>query len=183
MKAGRKMMRKTISIGLVVISLCLFAVPQDQQEPKRGPATPEETKRFLAIVHKLEKTPLDPSLNSEAKWALQWLDDIPEPTINMCFDPLGHFVIEEYRYDSRIRGLFVLGMGAYLLEHPQKAAANNAIYLAGVESALKAYRSILKTKPEAKSRALDELVAKEDEGLLADYVRDASKGCEDTNQT
>jgi hypothetical protein len=183
MKAGRKTMRKTVSIGLVVVFFCLFAFPQDQQDQKRAPSTPEERKRFFALVHKLEKTPLDTSLNSEAAWALQWLDDIPDVTVNMCFDPLGHFDAEEYRYDSRIRGLFVLGMGVYLLEHPQKAADNTAIYLAGVESALKAYRSILKTKPEAKSRALDELVAKEDEGLLADYVRDASKGCDDTNQT
>jgi hypothetical protein len=79
--------------------------------------------------------------------------------------------------------VFVLGMAVYLIEHPQKAADNSAVYLAGVESALRAYRAILKTKPEAKSRGLDELVAKEDEGLLQDYVHDASDACEDTNQT
>jgi hypothetical protein len=177
------MIRKTILVALGLLSICLLARAQDQQDQKRPPSTPEERKRFVTLVHKLEKTPLDLSLNPEVKWALDWLDDIPDVTVNICFDPLGHFAAEDYRYDSRIRGLFVLGMGVYLLEHPQKAADNTAIYLAGVESALKAYKSILKTRPEAKSRSLDELLAKDDEGLLPDYVRDASKGCEDTNQT
>jgi hypothetical protein len=180
------MMRKTILIAVTILSLCLLALPQDQQDQqdqKRSPSTPDERKRFVALVHKLEKTPLDPSLNSEATWALQWLNDVPDVTVNICFSPLGHFADEQYRYDSRIKGVFVLGMAVYLIEHPQKAADNSAVYLAGVESALKAYRAILKTKPEAKSRGLDELVAKEDEGLLQDYVHDASGACEDTNQT
>lgn len=111
------------------------------------------------------------------------MQDIPDINVTLCFAPLGHFVIEENRYDSRIRGQFVLGMGAFLVEHPQKAADNVAVYLAGVESALKAYRSILKSNPEAKSHTLDELVGKQDEGGLEDFVRDASKACDDTNQT
>jgi hypothetical protein len=181
MKAG-VMIRRTIFIGVALLSFCLLARPQDQEEPKRPPSTPEERKRFLTLVHKLEKTPLDQSLDSEVRWALQWLHDVPDININMCFAPLGHLVMDEYRYDSRIRGQFVLGMGAYLIDHPQKAADNTAIYLAGVESALKAYKSILKTKPDAKSHALDDLVAKEAEGQLEDFVREASKACDDTDQ-
>lgn len=175
-------MRTSLRI-VVVLFLALFAGAQDQEEPKRPPSTPEERKRFVALVHKLEKTPLDTSLDSEIKWALQWLYDIPDINVTVCLDPLGRFVNEKYRYDSRIRGQFVLGMGAFLIEHPQKTADNGATYLAGVESALKAYKSILKTKPDAKSRGLDDLVSKQDNGELANYVRDASKGCEDTNKT
>lgn len=176
-------MRHAARILLSLIFLTVVAATQDQQQEKRPPSTPEERKRFLTLVHKLEKTPLDQSLNSEVAWALKWLEDIPDVNVSICFDPLGPFIIEKYRYDSRIRGQYVLGMGAYLLDHPQKAADNRAQYLAGVESALKAYKSILKTKPEAKSQGLDGLVSKQDEGQLADFVRDASKGCEDTSQT
>lgn len=183
MKSQQTMIRKTILIALAFLSLGLFSSAQDQQESKRGPSTPEERKRYLAIVHKLEKAPLDSSLIPETKWALDWLNDVPDPTVNICFAPLGHFVAEEYRYDTKIRGIFVMGMGAYLIEHPQKAADNSSVYLAGLESALKAYRSILKTNPQAKSHTLDELVGKQDEGQLQEYVRDASKDCEDTNQT
>lgn len=172
-----------MNILLSVILLAGVAAAQDQQEPKRPPSTPEERKRFLTLVHKLEKTPLDQSLNPEIKWALQWLEDIPDVNINICVFPLGPFIDEGYRYDSHIRGQFVLGMGAYQLEHPQKVADNRAQYVAGVESALKAYSAILKSKPEAKSRGLDELLSKQQEGQLTDFVRDASKLCEDTGQT
>jgi hypothetical protein len=175
-------MRKPLYVLLPAIFLFLLAGAQDQQEPKRSPSTPEERKRFLAIVHKLEKSPLDQSLNSEVTWALQWLQDIPDVNVTICFAPLGRFANDEYRYDSKIRGQFVLGMGAYLVEHPQKAADSSATYLAGVESALKVYRAILKSKPEAKSRALDDLLAKQENGELNDFVRDASKACEDTNK-
>lgn len=175
-------MRRSLSL-CVVLLISLLAGAQDQQDEKRPPSTPEERKRFLTLVHKLEKTPLDQSLNSEVTWALQWLQDVPDLNVTLCFDPLGHFTIEEYRYDSRIRGQFVLGMGAFLIEHPQKTADNVATYMAGIESALKAYKAILKTRPEAKSHGLDELLSKQDEGDLTDFVRSASKGCEDTSQT
>lgn len=176
------LIRKTISIGLLILTLYLLAFSQDQ-EPKREPSTPEERKRFVTLVHKLEKTPLDESLTSEVRWAVGWLNDVPDINVTVCPNPLGRFVLESYRYRSRISTQFALGMAAFLIEHPQKAADNTATYLAGVESALKAYRSILKSKPEAKSNALDELVGKEAEGELEDFVRDASRGCDTTNQT
>jgi hypothetical protein len=181
--AGGGGMRKYKSVFVIIIFLSLFAGAQDQQDQKRPPSTPEERKRFIALVHKLEKTPLDSSLNSEVSWALQWLQDIPDVNVTICFDPLGPFVAEQYSYGTRIRGQFVLGMGAFLIEHPQKTADVSATYLAGVESALKAYKSILKSKPEAKSKALDDLVSKQDSGELTEFVRNASKACEDTNQT
>jgi len=170
------MRKTTIPVGLAILLLCSFAFSQDQPGAKRGPSTPEERKRFVAIVHQLEKTPLDPSLSSDVAWALQWLEDIPDITVTICWAPLGHFGMEQYPYDSRIRGQFVLGMGAALIEHQPRQA--DAIYLAGVESALRTYRSILKSKPEARSEVLDDLLAKRDDGTLRDFVHDASKACE-----
>jgi hypothetical protein len=177
------MMRKIISTLLVVVAASLLASSQDQPEQKRPPSTPEERKRFVAIVHKLEQSPLDQSLNSDVDWALHWLQDVPDINVSVCPMPLGNLTQEDYQYKTRLSVLYVLAMGAYLIDHPQKAADTVSQYLAGAESALKAYKAILKTKPQAKSRSMDELVAKEAEGQLADFVRDASKYCDDTNQT
>jgi hypothetical protein len=170
------MRRTAISAGLAILLLCISAFPQDRGGPKRAPSTPEERKRFVALVHRLEKTPLDENLDSETKWAMQWLDDVPDITVTICWAPLGHFPMERYRYEARIRGQFVLGMGAYQIEHGAKQA--DEIYLAGVESALKAYRAILKSKPDATSHSLDELQAMQDDGGLQKYVHDASKNCD-----
>jgi hypothetical protein len=182
------MMRKTFLLVLAILSLCVIASSQDQQQdqqqaPTRAPSTPEERKRFVAIVHKLEQSPLDQSLNSDVDWALHWIQDIPDINVSICPTPLGNLTQEDYQYKTRLSVLFVLAMGAYLVDHPQKAADNNSQYIAGVQSAIKAYKAILKTKPQAKSQSMDELVAKDAEGTLDDFVRDAAKACEDTNQT
>ena len=176
-------MRKSLKILLFVICFFSLSFAQDDQTPKRAPSTPEERKRFLAFVHKLEQSPLDQSLNSEADWALHWLQDIPDINVSVCPLPLGTLTQENYEYKTRLSVLFVLAMGAYLVDHPQKAADTVSQYLAGAQSALRAYKAILKTKPQAKSRSMDDLVAKEAEGQLEDFVRDAAKLCEDTNQT
>lgn len=176
-------MRKSLKILLFVICFFSLSFAQDDQAPKRAPSTPEERKRFVAIVHKLEQSPLDQSLNSEVDWALHWLQDIPDINVSVCPLPLGTLTQENYEYKTRLSVLFVLAMGAYLVDHPQKAADTVSQYLAGAQSALRAYKAILKAKPQAKSRSMDELVAKEAEGQLEDFVRDVAKLCEDTNQT
>lgn len=177
------MMRKTFLLVLALFSLCVMASAQDQQAPARAPSTPEERKRFVAIVHKFEQSPLDESLDSDVKWALQWLQDVPDINVSICPTPLGNLTQEEYQYRTRLSVLFVLSMGAYLVDHPQKAADTISQYIAGAQSAIKAYKAILKAKPQAKSRSMDELVAKDAEGELDGFVRDAAKACEDTNQT
>ena len=169
-------MSRSITVLLLALFSLLAASPA---RPQRGPSTPEERKRFLALVHKLEEAPLDPSLNSEIAWALQWLDDIPDVTVTICFAPLGNLPNEQYRYGSRVRGQFVLAMGAFLLQHPGKARDFPATYLAGVESALRVYRAILKDKRAPRSPALDHLLSKQNNGELADFVGEASKDCRD----
>jgi hypothetical protein len=177
-----KIMRKTMSIWLALAILGLLAWAQDP-ESKRGPSTPEERKRFLAIVAKFEKSPLDPGMITEVDWARQWLEDIPDVNVTVCPTPLGHFLTEKYQYKSRVGVQFTLAMGAFLIEHPEKASDTVSQYLAGIQSALRMYKAILASKPEAKSRALDDLLDRQAEGTLNDFVRQAGKLCEDTRAT
>ena len=60
--------------------------------------------------------------------------------------------------------------GAYILENPGKTTDWNAAFLAGMNGALRAYDSILKQKPEAKYRFLDDLRQQQDNGRLAGTV-------------
>jgi len=48
-----------------------------------------------------------------------------------------------------------------------------AVYIAGLEGALRAYESILTTKPNAKWKFLDDLIEKRNKGKLAEHVRQA----------
>ena len=67
---------------------------------------------------------------------------------------------------------------AFTIENPEKAGDRLAQFVAGVEGALRAYSAILQQKPEARSKSLDEILQKQSQGKLQEFVRDAAdKGC------
>ena len=162
--------------------LCALAGAQDDQDYRR-PSTPEERKRFVTLVHKLEESPLDPNLREDTQWALKWIEGVTDVNVTICPTPLGDLPDEDYQYKNRITVQYTLAMGAFLIEHPDKAGSTYSQYLAGVQSALKTYSAILKSKPSAKSHALDKLLATQKDGKLPDLVREAAKLCDETNRT
>ncbi|HEY1939308.1 MAG TPA: hypothetical protein VGJ33_15360 [Candidatus Angelobacter sp.] len=170
-----------IAVALFLLCAACFA---QQDEPKRAPSTKEERQRFLALTRKLEQDPLDKSLYADKTWAKQWLEDIPDINVNICAPLLFgmDFVAEQNRYTPQLSYQATFGSAAYIIEHPDKAGDMDAQFLAGVESALKAYSAIVKSQPEAKSKSLDALLEKQKQGKLADFVRNASKGCQDKKE-
>ena len=173
-------MRKALWSCLAVLTLSALAAPQNQ--PKRGPSTPEERTRFVALAQKLQQAPLDPELRPEVRWALRWLIEVPDLTVDLCTAPLGEFMKRKYKYSPEIVTQLTFSSGQFIIEHPDQVKDTGAQYVAGVEGALKAYQAILKAKPDAKSKELDELLQKQSEGKLGEYVRGAaSKGCKGNN--
>jgi hypothetical protein len=92
-------MKKAFSI---VVILGLVAVSVAQQQAQRGPSTSEERARFVTLTHKMEDSPLDPSLYEERKWGLVWLVQIPDITAEVCTAPLGDFQKRKYKYSPEI---------------------------------------------------------------------------------
>ena len=180
-------MKKNVSIFLLfIVGMALGSTPSRgaaQDEPKRSPSTAEERKRFLALTHKLEESPLDKSLYAEKKWAKQWIEEIPDINVNVCPVLLGQeFMISRYKYAPNLQYQVMFGNVAFLIEHPDKKDDTVAQYTAGVESALKAYKGILRADPEV-SRDMEDLLRKQTQGKLADFVKEASKACQDTSQS
>jgi hypothetical protein len=183
MQKTRSILRKLLFAGLTVAAFATLAAAQDQDAPKRGPSTPEERKRFIAIAHKLEAAPLDPSLRKERDWALHWIIDIPDINVNPCADLLGDFMDSRYRYKAEINGQVAFSMAAFMIEHPDKAKDIVAANTAGLEGALKAYRSILRIEPTAQSPFLEALAERQSQGKLTEVVRELTKkGCENGDQ-
>jgi hypothetical protein len=167
-------MRRYLLLLWVGLFLSTLAVAQGA---KRGPSTPEERQRFVTIAHKIEESPLDPSLVPEREWGLRWLIEVPDVNVNLCAAPLQEFVQTKYKYSRELVVQLTFSSGAFLIEHPDNKDPD-AQYVAGIEGVLKAYQSILKTKPDAKSKALDDLAQRQSQGTLSSYVRDAAdKGC------
>jgi len=177
-------MSKARVASFILLSFSILSLCSAQDEPKHAPSTREERQRFLALTRKLEQDPLDKSLYAEKKWAKQWLEDIPDINVTICAPVLfgGDFIQEQNKYTPQLSYQATFGSAAYIIEHPDKAGDLDAQFLAGVESALKAYSAIVKSEPQAKSKALDDLLEKQKQGKLADFVRSASKTCQDKKE-
>jgi hypothetical protein len=174
---------RMISFLVLTLSILSFCSAQDDQ-PKRAPSTAQERQRFLALTRKLETDPLDKSLYAEKKWAKQWLEDIPDINVNICAPLLfgADFIREQYKYTPQLSYQATFAEAAYIIEHPDKKGDTTAQYIAGMESALKVYSAILKSDATAKSKTLDDLLEKQKQGKLADFVRDSSKECDDKKE-
>ncbi len=181
-------MRKARIVSFILFSLSILSLCSAQNEPKRAPSTADERQRFLSLTRKLEQNPLDKTLYADKKWAKQWLEDIPDINVNICApvlfgtDFLREQIGEPYKYTPQLSYQATFGQAAYIIEHPDKKGDTTSQYIAGVESALKAYSAIVKTDATAKSKALDDLLEKQKQGKLGDFVRDSSKECEDKKQ-
>jgi hypothetical protein len=170
---------------LSLLFLLLFGtIAFAQDEPKRAPSTAEERQRFLSLTRKLEQNPLDKSLYDEKKWAKKWLEDIPDINVNICAPILFgmDFIREQNKYTPQLSYQATFASAAYIIEHPDKKGDTETQFVAGVESALKSYSAIVKSDPQAKSKALDELLEKQKQGKLADFVHAAGKSCEDKKE-
>ena len=168
-------MRQAVLVFLI-LSLGFSATAQD--EPKRGPSTAEERQRFVSLTRKLEQNPLDKSLYPDKKWALKWIEDIPDINVTPCPTVFGmDFIVSRYRYADNLMYQVLFGNVVFLIEHPDKKNDSVAQYTAGVESALKAYKGILRADPVV-SRTMEELLEKQSEGKLADFVKQSSKDCQ-----
>jgi hypothetical protein len=168
-------LRKLLCL-LLMSAFCLSIHAQDQ----RGPSTPEERQRMVALVHKMEQAPNDESLRPEIEWALKWLVEIPDISVSVCTAPFGKFWKEKYKgVPDHFVAQFTFAMAAFIIEHPDAARNNDKVaqYTAGMESVLRAYQSVLKNNPKARSRNLDDLLQKQKEGKLGDFIRSASEEC------
>jgi hypothetical membrane protein len=69
----------------------------------------------------------------------------------------------------------IFSAAAFKLEHLDHLRNDTGAYIAGVEGALRAYETLMKSVPDAKLGFLDDLVAKRDRGELADHVAKLAK--------
>jgi hypothetical protein len=143
----------------------------------RDPATAEPRQRVVAIAHKLEATPLDQTLFPEREWAKQWVLENPDVRIRMCMQLLPDLRRPRYKFRLEIVDQMMLSSAAFLIEHPDKSGDHLAENVGGLQGVLKAYSAIVKSNPDARVQALDEMLEKEPRGQLVEFARETIKAC------
>ena len=140
-------------------------------------SSPEDRQRLVSIERSLERTPLDSSLQADRKWAVQWLIDAPDVSVNVCLDPLGGVSEKDYARTAEVVVQYTIAMAALVIENPEKANDPDAQQLAGVEGALNAYRSMRAAQPNDTSPAFEKLLGMQSRGELPGFVHKAYLRC------
>ncbi len=174
---------KAHSVRAIVIATLLlgFFLVRDAraQEPQqqRGPSTAEERARAVKVAHELEDDPLAKDAKENRDWVIQWIVDIPDITVNVCFDYFGKMPNPAAGHSREIARQMIISSAAFMIEHPDKAKDEQAVATAGLLGSLKAYQSILKQEPDSRWPYLDKIVQMRDEGKLDDFVSDTRRKC------
>src|SRR5580700_10047439 len=167
----------TLLVGLVVTRAALA-----QQPPQRGPSTAEERARAVKVAHELEDDPLAKDAKDNREWVVQWIVDIPDITVNVCFDYFGKMPNPPKGHSKEIVRQMIISSAAFMIEHPDKAKDEQAVATAGLLGSLKAYQAILKGDPDARWPYVDKIVQMRDQGKLDDFVSDTRRKCAQDEQ-
>ncbi len=76
------------TIAIAILFLGCFT-PRPGRAQTRGPSTSEERARAVKVAHELEADPLAKDANEHREWMIQWIMEIPDITVNVCFDYFG----------------------------------------------------------------------------------------------
>jgi hypothetical membrane protein len=148
----------------------------------RGPSTPEERARFVALVRLLESDPLAENANATRQQLREWTVEVPDIRFKACPDLLGHAVGIDYPYSREINLQVMLSGAVLTIEDPGEARDDAAVYTAGVEGALRAYEVLVKSRPDGHLAALDDLIERRDRGELVDHITGlANEKCKRAN--
>ncbi|MGH9521570.1 MAG: hypothetical protein ACRD3E_03445 [Terriglobales bacterium] len=162
---------KTALAFLVFFSTLAAAAAQTQH----AASTPAERDRLVKLAAQLQASPLDPALDSDRAWAMKWIDQIPDITINLCdavFEPM-----KDAPHGNLLAEIFTISATAYIIQHPDKAALDAEVNAAGIKGMLKAYQTIVARAPRQRTDDLDDLLGRLKDGTLQQYVNDQTMKC------
>jgi hypothetical protein len=169
------MLKKTSLLAVVLAFLCSSASADAQD--RRGPSTPEERKRAVEMATFLEKNPLAKEAKDQRAALLYFLAEVPDITVKLCTNVLGESKRIKGDYEAELVGQLAYSQAKFIIENPDKAQDDAAVYVAGVEGVLRTWQAIKAAKPKAKFKLMDELLEKQQAGTLAEYVKANMSGC------
>jgi hypothetical protein len=162
---------------LAVSTTLLFALVAAQTQLQAAQrSTPEDRAKVVSIARFLETDPLGPQAPEQRQWVIRWLIEVPDIHVKSC-NLVGPVMGSKKNYATEIFAQTLASSAAFIVENPNKADDEIAVYTASLEGALRAYESILKAKPKAKWPFLDGLIEKRAKGELPAYVREAATHC------
>jgi hypothetical protein len=160
-------------VALLLFGLNVSSVGGQQQ---RGPSTTEERARAVQIAKALRSDPLSDGNTKDREWLVRWLIEVPDISVKLCGGILGDMGdSKKSPYPGALLATMLASEAAYVIENPDKARDNAAVYLAGIEGALDAYQAIRNKDSSFHAKQLDDFSTNREDGKLAEAITSAAK--------
>lgn len=167
------MKKLSIIFALLIVALAAqLAFAQDKKEKDRT--------AFINNTRLLEKKPFDPNAEVARRWGFKWITETDQVTVVLCLETMKLNPEKKNKFKGELLMQFTFGMAAFKLENPDRKDDENAAQLAGLESMLRAYETMVAENEKAKNAELDALLAKRGGGELKALVEAANCGKKDS---
>jgi hypothetical protein len=171
---------KRSSLPLLALPILLVAVvtavPCLAQEATTSSA--EDKAQALALVKQLEEDPLASGAENARQWLTNFIVNAPDLFISTCPELLGPLNGQGKNGAPEIVGQLYFGNAAWAIQNPAKATDREAVFVGGVESALRLYESLVRQKARWRWPLLDDLRSRAKKGTLAEYVHENIGKCQ-----
>ena len=161
---------KTVSLLSLILFFTFFGL-----ETVAGQEKPSDKDNLIKVVRFLEEKPFDDNAKKYREWAFLYVAQTKDVSVIVCTDGIKPVIDKKNKYGGELLVHYSVAMAAFKLENPSSANDENATQLAGVESMLKAYETMVKEKPKARYLGLDALVEKRNKNELAAFL--AANNC------
>lgn len=159
-----------------LLLLALLALPLAAQENIK--LTDDDKAKVVKLTHALESDPLAANARESRRWLVNMLTNTDNPNVVVCAALFRDLLDDKkYKYQSELIAQPIFGQGAFLLEHPEVKDRDLEVFVAGMNSLLKAYDGFVAKDAKSKRPYLDKLVAARDRNELSAWVDDHLKEC------
>jgi hypothetical protein len=163
-------MRPIVPALLLILPSVLFAAPPQDADREKNTAwaksLDKDAIRDIALAH--ESDPLAPEARD--RWAPLLLAHFEGVPFVVCLDQVPG-VSEQGALGKALLWQIVFGSGVFLEAHPEAAQDREAYMMAGLQSAVRAYRNALSKNPQMRIQVFDQLDDLETQGRLVEHVR------------
>jgi len=160
---------------LFMLSALLLAVFTGSARAASFTAT--EHARVVEYTAFLESHPFDDRAPAMRSWLLSWENKSTDTVDVVCEKVLAPLPSKDVAYSGELLAQFIFGSAANQLINPASKGQFALNQLAGMRSLLRAYASILQSKPDAHNPRLDELSRQEAAGTLESFLTPVVQTC------
>jgi carboxypeptidase Q len=163
------------SLALSFALLATLAAAPAGAAASRGPSTPEERAKLVALAAELEKTPRGPKAAESRQWLMAFLQEVPDILAKQCGSLFGP-PAQRQTLPPEVLQQQLFSNAAYAVDKQVSSGSTEAL-TAGVIGALRVYEAFRADNSTPANVIVDDLLRLERAGELDTFVRAQGRAC------